>query len=65
MKKSREATDPANVRSAYAEIMTEVILGNMDRKLQKSGNTEREGELYECSNRRYQVPYRIYGLPEV
>lgn len=33
LEKSREATDLANVRNAYAEVMTEVILGNMDKKV--------------------------------
>ena len=33
LEKSREATDLANVRTAYAEVMTEVILGNVDKRV--------------------------------
>ena len=33
LEKSREAADLANVRTAYAEVMTEVILGNVDKRV--------------------------------
>ena len=33
LEKSREATDLANVRTAYAEVMTEAILGNVDKRV--------------------------------
>ena len=39
LNKARVATDEANIRSGYAEVMTEVLLGNFDVE-DVSGSTE-------------------------
>ena len=61
LNKARVATDEANIRSGYAEVMTEVLLGNFDVEdvsgstatyyLQKDGSVSTDNttdNLYKC-----------------
>ena len=43
LNKARVATDEANIRSGYAEVMTEVLLGNFDRLLIELGHLLAQG----------------------